>query len=158
VRKSEAKTLAKEIQTWLPQDVEVCEFTDSYQALQDIRQYNNPCIVYIQFSKIAINGKNFIEMTEDLSLYIHIFVICEGELSHTNDIQSCIYGTPCLLGTSCVIDIVNKKNNQNIGRGLQAQEAINRTNVVCHIVDIKNKLNKIEEKTKSWQTSLTINS
>lgn len=72
----------KDITSWLPEDSDVKIFDNATNALEDIKTFSKPCIVFIQLSKIQINGIDFISYAKREMVCTYIFAICDGESSH----------------------------------------------------------------------------
>lgn len=153
IRRTDSGNLESKITSILAKDVEIVSITDSYEALDSIKLYGKPCIVFIQTSKIANNGKDYISELKKCTPYTYVIVVCEGSPNHRASYSKC----PIV----CDTDVCNRLELiESIGSVVDI--ASKKVEAVCKlkesVCDIQNNIGKMKERTKLWATKFTMNS
>lgn len=153
VCKPDSEPLIEEVKSWIDDDIDddVVVFTNSVSALEDIKIFKKPCIVFIQASKVAINGSNFLKMVKNLTPYTHVFVMCEGEQSHNAilhamDLDENEFVCDNMQCYAVSHEAVEDRNKQLIKDVIGQAQLVEKMDIV--VGNIKNKVNMLEKRTK----------
>lgn len=140
-------SIEEEARSLLPYLSEVCCFESALKAFEDIKKYGKPCLVFIDFTKVVINGSHFIKMVKDY--YAYVFIICNE--SQKEACKQFDVGEEQIIAHGIAQHIRNF-----------ADKICNRVQILTHlheaVDDIKNRIDSIQEKAKSWELKLRMNS
>lgn len=138
----------------LPEDFEIHRFTDSSRVVSEVQVIAEPCLVFIQFEKMLVNGTNFIDTMRGEIPYAYTFVVCNGEDAKAevkqnfrlddNDILCC--QNTCSENCDATSTFVRKLS----GRMSLIAE------VQKSLVEIKSKVQTIEERANQWVKKRTV--
>jgi hypothetical protein len=151
IHRTDSENIKSKIASTLPRDIETVSLTNSYEALENIRLYGKPCLVFIQSSKIANNGIDYLSELKNTTPYTYVIVICEDTNGHKKSYSK--------FPTICDSDLCGDSTEST---ALFLNNAVRKVNAICllkdSVGDIQNDVKKMKERTKLWATKFTMNS